>query len=96
MLEKLQDIDRVIIKYKLQGSKGLSQVIESTIGATLLDKKLRPHKENPTVTSFFYSDWSSGFSFKRLQQYKEVGIRCRKNVAASTTTSKRYIVSKVE
>ena len=29
------------------------QAIESTIGATLLDEKLRPQKETPTVTSFF-------------------------------------------
>jgi hypothetical protein len=53
MLEKLQDIDRAIINYKFQGSKGLIQAIESTIGATVLDEKLRTQKENPIVTSFF-------------------------------------------
>jgi hypothetical protein len=54
MLEKLQDIDRAIINYKFQGSKGLIQAIESTIGATVLDEKLlRTQKENPIVNSFF-------------------------------------------
>jgi len=53
ILGKVQDIDQAIINYKFQGSKGLSQVIDSTFGALIQNEKLRSQKENPTVTSFF-------------------------------------------
>jgi hypothetical protein len=49
MLGKLRDIEQAIINYKFQGSKGLSQVVDSTFGALIQNEKLRPQKENPTV-----------------------------------------------
>ncbi|MGB5962046.1 MAG: hypothetical protein WBG73_15360 [Coleofasciculaceae cyanobacterium] len=53
MLEKLKDIDQAIINYKFQGSKGLIQAIESTLGATIINEKIRSQKEKPIVTNFF-------------------------------------------
>ena len=53
LIEKLRDMEQAIFNYKFEGSEGLRKVLESTIGAAILNTDVKEQKENPLVTSFF-------------------------------------------
>lgn len=53
LLNQLRDIEQAIINYKFKGSEGLIQVVQATLGATLMNENVRNEGKNPLVTNFF-------------------------------------------
>jgi hypothetical protein len=45
LVEKLRDIEQVIINYKFEGPEGIRKVFESTIGGAVLNANVKEKKE---------------------------------------------------